>query len=233
MDDGDEITEPGGNAGFRIPRIDEGSSLPFGNESSGALEAIELALDGFEGDFKIPGRSPTVGLAVVKGMEKHRLGGASSEKILKCRTEHEPNIGSNDPEYKAKRKKEPDWKQCTEEELWRYVAWHLEGAGIRTVLVGGAVVAIHTEGLYCSGDLDIIADDFDRERLAVVLADIGFVPGKSRYFKHPECGHLFLEFPRGPVEIGDECPVTPDEIEVEGRTILGCRSLAMGRCRAL
>jgi len=129
--------------------------------------------------------------------------------------------------------KEPDWKQCTEEELWRYVAWHLEGAGIRTVLVGGAVVAIHTEGLYCSGDLDIIADDFDRERLAVVLADIGFVPGKSRYFKHPECGHLFLEFPRGPVEIGDECPVTPDEIEVEGRTILGCRSLAMGRCRAL
>jgi len=55
--------------------------------------------------------------------------------------------------------KEPDWKRCTEEELWHYVAWH------------------------------------------------------------PECGHLFLEFPRGPVEIGDEYPVTPDEIVVEGRTI--------------
>jgi hypothetical protein len=85
--------------------------------------------------------------------------------------------------------------------------------------VGGAVVAIHTEGLYRSGDLDIIADDFDRDRLADVLAEIGFVPGKSRYYKHPECGHLFLEFPRGPVEIGDEYPVTPDEIVVEGRTI--------------
>ena len=32
----------------------------------------------------------------------------------------------------------PDWPKCTEEELWRYVAWHLEGAGIRSVLVGGA-----------------------------------------------------------------------------------------------
>jgi hypothetical protein len=49
---------------------------------------------------------------------------------------------------------EPDWKRCTEEELWHYVGWHLEGAGIRSVLVGGAVVAIHTEGLYRSGDLD-------------------------------------------------------------------------------
>lgn len=34
----------------------------------------------------------------------------------------------------------PDWKTCTEGELWRFVAWHLEGAGIPTVLVGGAVV---------------------------------------------------------------------------------------------
>jgi len=48
----------------------------------------------------------------------------------------------------------PDWRTCTEEELWRYVAWH-----------------------------------------------------------------LFLEFPRGPVEIGEEFPVVPAEIEVEGRTL--------------
>lgn len=53
----------------------------------------------------------------------------------------------------------PDWQRCTEAELWRYVAWHLEGEGIRSVLVGGAVVAIYTEGLYRSGDLDMIADD--------------------------------------------------------------------------
>jgi hypothetical protein len=113
----------------------------------------------------------------------------------------------------------PDWKSCTEEELWHYVAWHLEGAGIGSVLVGGAVVAIYTEGLYRSGDLDLVPDDFQRGRLAEVLLEIGFVPSKSRYFKHPECPHLFLEFPRGPVEIGEEFPVVPDEVEVEGRKL--------------
>lgn len=37
---------------------------------------------------------------------------------------------------------EPDWNTCDEETLWKYVAWHLEEAGIETVLVGGAVVSI-------------------------------------------------------------------------------------------
>lgn len=113
----------------------------------------------------------------------------------------------------------PDWTTCTEEQLWCYVAWHLEGAGIRSVLVGGAVVAIYTEGLYRSGDLDLVPDDLGRARLAEVLAGIGFEPSRSRYFKHPSCPHLFLEFPRGPVEIGEQFPVTPAEIEVEGRIL--------------
>jgi predicted nucleotidyltransferase len=52
----------------------------------------------------------------------------------------------------------PDWKSCTENELWRYVAWHLEGEGIRSVLVGGAVVSICTKGAYRSGDLDLITE---------------------------------------------------------------------------
>lgn len=113
----------------------------------------------------------------------------------------------------------PDFKTCTEEELWRYVAWHLEGAGIRSILVGGAVVAIYTEGLYRSGDLDMIPDDFQKSEIPSVMESIGFVPGKSRHYRHPDCSHLFIEFPPGPVELGDEYPVTPDEIPFEGRTI--------------
>lgn len=115
--------------------------------------------------------------------------------------------------------KSPDWNRCTEEELWRYVAWHLEGEGIRSVLVGGAVVAIYTEGLYRSGDLDIVPDDLGRSQLTEALLKIGFVSTKSRYFKHPECRHLFLEFPRGPVEIGEQYPVIPAEIQIDGRTL--------------
>ncbi len=113
----------------------------------------------------------------------------------------------------------PDWGTCHEEELWHYVAWHLEGAGIRSMLVGGAVVSIYTEGLYRSGDLDLVPDDLGRTRLEPVLREIGFEPTRSRYYKHPECPHLFLEFPRGPVEIGEEFPITPEEIEVGGRTL--------------
>jgi hypothetical protein len=115
---------------------------------------------------------------------------------------------------------EPSWKNCTEEEVWHYVAWHLEGEGIRSVLVGGAVVAIYTSGLYRSGDLDMVPDDWGRSRLSESLAKIGFIATKSRYYKHPECSHLFLEFPRGPVEIGEQYPVVPDEITVEGRKLL-------------
>jgi hypothetical protein len=114
----------------------------------------------------------------------------------------------------------PTWQVCTEEELWHYVAWHLEGEGIRSVLVGGAVVAIYTSGLYRSGDLDIVPDDWGRSKLTESLAKIGFVATKSRYYQHPECNHLFIEFPRGPVEIGEQYPVIPDEVVVEGRTIL-------------
>lgn len=52
--------------------------------------------------------------------------------------------------------KEPIWEKCTEKEVWEYVATHLAKNGIDTVLVGGAVVAIYTEGLYRSGDLDLV-----------------------------------------------------------------------------
>ncbi len=81
------------------------------------------------------------------------------------------------------------------------------------------MVAIYTGGLYRSGDLDMVPDDFQRPRLEPVLASIGFLPSKSRYFKHPECDHLFLEFPKGPVEIGDEFPIEPAVIELQGRSL--------------
>ena len=76
----------------------------------------------------------------------------------------------------------PDWQNCIEETLWKYVAWHLEESGIQSVLVGGAVVSIYTEGLYRSGDLDLIPDDMGRPRLDKVLAEIGYRPfAKSPY----------------------------------------------------
>ena len=49
-----------------------------------------------------------------------------------------------------------DLSQCDEKELWEYVAVHLKKRGIDTVLVGGAVVSIYSNGAYHSGDLDFV-----------------------------------------------------------------------------
>jgi len=65
----------------------------------------------------------------------------------------------------------------------------------------------------------MVPDDFERKRLDGVLEEIGFRAWKGRYYKHPECGHLVIEFPKGPVELGEQYPVIPDEIEWEGRTL--------------
>lgn len=45
-----------------------------------------------------------------------------------------------------------DLKTCREVELWKYVATHLKKNGIDTILVGGAVVSVYSDGAYESGD---------------------------------------------------------------------------------
>ena len=114
---------------------------------------------------------------------------------------------------------EPDWEDCTEKEFWSFIAWHLENEGIGSVLVGGAVVAIYTEGLYQSKDIDMVPDDLDREGLERVLRGIGFEATKGRHYRHPMCQHLYVEFPPGPVSLGEDYRITPAEIEVEGRAL--------------
>jgi len=113
----------------------------------------------------------------------------------------------------------PDWNSCTAGQLWQYVAWHLEGAGISTVLVGGAAVSVHTGGVHRTTNLDLVPDDFQRGKIPDVLRRLKFVARRTRDFVHPECPHLSIRFPMGPVEIGGESPVAPDEIEIEGRRL--------------
>jgi hypothetical protein len=102
---------------------------------------------------------------------------------------------------------------CTEEELWKFVASHLKMRNIDSVLVGGAVVSIYSEGAYRSGDLDFILTNFFVKNLPQVMKEIGF-ERKGRHFIHSECSHLFIEFPKGPLEIGDDFNVVPSEVEV-------------------
>lgn len=114
---------------------------------------------------------------------------------------------------------EPNWASCTEEELWKYVATHLKKNGIDSILVGGAVVSIYSEGAYESGDLDFIIDGWVDKKLPEVMAKIGFKKGPTRHYRHPKCGHLFVEFPTPPCAIGDDYDIIPEEIKSEGVNI--------------
>lgn len=88
-------------------------------------------------------------------------------------------------------------------ELAAWVATHLLSRGIDVVLSGGAVVEIYSRGRYVSLDMDFIEQSLTtRRKLRDALAEIGWFE-KNRYFTHPETEY-FLEFPAGPLSVGDE-----------------------------
>lgn len=113
-----------------------------------------------------------------------------------------------------------DLKVCTEEQLWKYVASHLSKKGIDTVLVGGAVAAIYSNGLYRSGDLDFVHMSFTVKGLEEAMLELGFKKMDVRRYHHPECKHILIEFPGGPpVGIGEDYRIKPREVKFEGSTI--------------
>lgn len=88
-------------------------------------------------------------------------------------------------------------------EVAAHVAVHLQRYGINVVLTGGSCVSIYTNNLYQSFDIDFIEEGRSaRKRIAVCLQEIGFQE-KDRYFIHPDTPY-FVEFPSGPLAIGDE-----------------------------
>lgn len=97
-------------------------------------------------------------------------------------------------------------KKMTLGELAAFVCTHLKKHSINCVLSGGACVSIYTTNQYQSYDLDFIENmSTGRKKLRDVLSKIGFSE-ENRYFKHPETNY-FVEFPPGPLSVGDE-PIT-------------------------
>ncbi len=87
------------------------------------------------------------------------------------------------------------------------VVKQLEKHGISCVLVGGSCVSIYTNEKYSSHDLDFISPD-SHKTIAMALSEIGF-KNKSRYFHHSN-SELYVEFPSGPVAIGNQIPTKPE-----------------------
>ena len=88
------------------------------------------------------------------------------------------------------------------EELAAYVCDKLNENGIETVLSGGCCVQIYSQGKYTSDDIDLI-DRFNGGHTLIkkVMFDMGFRE-HNRYFVHEDT-KWFIEFPRGPLGVGD------------------------------
>lgn len=115
--------------------------------------------------------------------------------------------------------KEPDWDGVTEEELWKYVGYFLKTSDIDTTLVGGAVVAVYSSGIYRSGDLDLVNMN-NREETIIrdTLRELGFEK-KGRHFENKQCKHIFIEFVPPPLSIGSDYAVKPLELFVGGMAL--------------
>jgi len=110
-------------------------------------------------------------------------------------------------------------RTCNEKELWEYVAVHLKNKGIDTILVGGAVVSIYSNGAYRSGDLDFVKVSLFETKIEETMNELGFKK-HGRHYINPDCKHLFVEFPGGPpFGIGEDNTIVPDEVEVNGAVI--------------
>ena len=87
-------------------------------------------------------------------------------------------------------------------EVASLVSDHLERQGISAVLSGGAAVSIYSDNEYESGDLDFVTSA-DMCRLDEAMRELGFQRRSDRHFEHVECD-FFVEFPPGPVMVGNE-----------------------------
>ena len=110
--------------------------------------------------------------------------------------------------------------QMTMEELAAYVCDTLDKEGIETVLSGGGCVELYSNGRYTSDDIDLI-DRFNggHRKIKQIMEKIGFKEYKmKRYFVHEDTS-LFIEFPRGPLGVGDS-PVKEVAIKMTQTGIL-------------
>jgi len=93
--------------------------------------------------------------------------------------------------------------EMTLPELAAYVSSHLKTCGVQAVLSGGGCVTVYSDNAYQSYDLDFIENlPTPIKKLTEIMCRLGFDP-KSRYFVHPQTPY-FVEFPPGPLSIGDE-----------------------------
>ncbi len=110
------------------------------------------------------------------------------------------------------------------EDLAALVCSTLEAHGISVVLSSGAVVSIYSDAEYVSYDLDFIPIGLAR-KVDAAMQSLGFEK-TQRHWTHPK-SRYWVEFPSGPVAIGEETICDFAERETRMGTL---RLLAPAEC---
>ena len=109
-------------------------------------------------------------------------------------------------------------KNMSQVELAAYIQDSLQVDGIQVVLSGGSAVSFYSSNKYVSKDLDLINTGFARRsKIKSVMENLGFTE-KGRYFIHPETT-FFVEFPDGPLSVGEEPVQEVREFELATGTL--------------
>ena len=103
-------------------------------------------------------------------------------------------------------------------ELAAFVCSELEKNNISVVLSGGSCVEIYSFGNYTSYDLDLI-NRYNEVfyKIKDVMTNLGFKE-EGKYFTHNETKY-FIEFPSGPLGVGDDSVSKVDEIKTKFGTL--------------
>ena len=109
-------------------------------------------------------------------------------------------------------------KKMSQAELAAYIQDSLQQEGIKVVLSGGSAVSFYSRNKYVSKDLDLINANFARRKdIKSVMEKIGFRE-QGRYFINPDTDY-FVEFPDGPLSVGEEPVKQINEFELSTGTL--------------
>jgi len=101
----------------------------------------------------------------------------------------------------------------TLEDTAAYICTKLKENGIDVVLSGGSCMEIYTHKNFSSYDIDFITNpSYTAKKISEVMLSIGFNKVDGRYYKY-ENNPNYIEFPTGPVSLGNEFPKKFDELK--------------------
>lgn len=114
-----------------------------------------------------------------------------------------------------------DFNKMNALEVASFIATKLKDNNIDVVLSGGFCTQVYSKNEYISYDIDLVTRySGNIKEIEAVMLSLGFnrKAGNLRYFSHPEFEYT-VEFPSGPVAIGDSLIKEFAEIGTKAGTI--------------